>query len=214
MKHIIKILLAILVVATVSSQASEQANIGQKIADLCNQVQEFKSQLPDDNSGLNGYEAQTKSRKRIEHRLGVKIVAGIIQEEQKDPSFFEKVKNYATPMLISAVITGAVTVVNKYLLTSAEERAIMLEAQKQQIQINKLAIEQQRQELEARKVIIKEAQLKQLAEEKAELEKLIAEMPDKDKEKFQIMFQKFCKQQARELMNNRQTELLLQVKPA
>lgn len=210
MKYMIKILLMVLGIATQTCRASESAQIGEKITNLCAQVHAIKTFLPNDNVD---YQQQVKSRQKAEQLLGVKIVAGIIQEQQKDPSFFEKAKNYATPMLISAVITGAITVVNKYILTSAEERAVMLAAQKQQIEINKLALEQQRQELEARKVIIEEARLKQVEEKKALLRELIAHAKKEDQQQLQQKLQKFCKKQALELMSNKQTDLLLQVKP-
>lgn len=210
MKYMIKTLVIVLGIAAQTCRASESAQIGQKITDFYPHVEEIKTFSPNDNLD---YQQQVKSRQKVEQLLGVKIVAGIIQEQQKDPSFFEKAKNYATPMLISALITSAVTLVNKYMLTSAEERAVMLAAQKQQIEINKLALEQQRQELEARKVIIEEARIKQVEEKKAILEELIAKAKKEDQQQLQEKLQKFCKKQALELMSNKQTDLLLQVKP-
>lgn len=212
MKNTIKTLIILLGTATPASQASESAKLGEKITDLISQVHEMQKQLPDENSNLHGYQQQIKSRQRIEHRLGVKIIAGMIQEEQKDPGFIEKAKSYATPMLISVITTSIVTIINKYLLTSAEERAVTLANQKQQIEINRLAIEKERQELKQRNIDAKNAQLRQIIQEKAELEKLISEVPDCDKEKYQIMFQKFCKRQARVLMSNKQNEMFLSVK--
>jgi hypothetical protein len=212
MKYTIKILLILSGTAHQASQACESVQVGEKISDLISQVHKMQAHFPDQHADLHGFQQQMKSRQKIEHLVGVKIVAGMIQEEQKDPGFFEKAKNYATPMLISAVITSAVTIINKYLLTSAEERAVDLAARKQQIEINRLAIEKERQELKERNIDAKNAQLRQLIKEKAELEKLISEVPDCDKEKYQIMFQKFCKREARNLMSNRQSEMFLSVK--
>ncbi len=199
-----------------ASEGEFNASMG-KIADTSfnhEQVTQQPSKNPTPGLWPGGVTVQSKSHTKVEKFFNVRVIDGVIQTEQKDPSFFEKAKNYATPMLISAVITGAVTVVNKYLLTSAEERAIMIASQKQQIEINKLAIEQQRQELEARKVIIEEARLKQAAEKKAFLQELIANASTEDRQQLVEKLQKFCKKQAMELMNKHQTDLLLQVKTA